>query len=234
MTDHIGYSADYHGSALSNLLGLVPGQDTTAPSILQQKYDADFIAALRSRGGDSAYVPTTNLYSAYVDEVVEPQFGPFASGALSDARRVGVTNNEVQEICPGQPSLFVYSHEGVLYNPVAWALARDALSHDGPGQVSRLGDLGSLCASYLAQGLGNENILLTEDVVVFSVMNLLRYPNKVTKEPPIKSESFLVTLLQMRWTLTLGRLCFVASFRLRFPYQSATRLETCQLLVHVT
>lgn len=166
---------------------------------------------------------------------MQPQFGPFASGALSDAHGVGVTNNEVQQICPGQPSSFVYSHEGMLYNPVAWALAQDALSHDGPGQVSRLGDLDSLCATYLAQGLDNENVLLTEDLVIFSLVNLSEYQDKVEEEPPIKSESSPDILTRARWVLTLERLCFVAACRLGSPVwyvQQFKRWSTCSRPPH--
>lgn len=188
VTDHIGYSPDYHGSYIANLLA-APGE-ALSPALIQQQYNATFIAVLRSNGGDSAYVPTTNLYSAYFDEAVYPQFGPNASGALLDARGVGVTNNEVQAICPDQPGSFVYTHEGMLYNPIAWALAQDALSHDGPGQVSRLGSLESMCGLYLAQGLDMSNFLLTEDNVISALVNLIEYPDKVKEEPPIKSEPF--------------------------------------------
>ncbi|RMZ21916.1 hypothetical protein D0859_14069 [Hortaea werneckii] len=94
----IRISPDHHGTILAQLL--CPGFETPGctPAIAQQNYNSTFIATLRNNGGDSAYVPTTNIYSIF-DEIVEPQQDPNASGALNDIRAVGVSNVELQEIC---------------------------------------------------------------------------------------------------------------------------------------
>ncbi|KAK1808204.1 hypothetical protein LTR12_017435, partial [Friedmanniomyces endolithicus] len=183
VTDHVAFSPDYHGTVLANFLAL---GEPLPPSVLQQEYTSTFITTLRAEGGDSAYVPTTTVYSGFLDEVVEPQQGVGASAFLKDARGVGVSNNEVQSICAGQPAGGFYTHEGILYNALGFALAVDALSHAGPGKVSRL-DLGRVCGDYLTPGLGLDDLLLTEDSIAVAGVAILVYPDKVVAEPAIRS-----------------------------------------------
>lgn len=186
ITDIVAFSPDYHGTILANFIATpdIP----LPPSLLQQEYNSNLIKTLRSSGGDSAYVPTTTIYSGFFDEIVEPQQGTGASAYLLDARHVGVTNNEVQKICPGQPAGSFYTHEGILYNPIGYALLVDALSHNGPGQVSRI-DLSSICGEYLTPGLDLSDLLLTENTILVAVVAILLYPNSITQEPAIKGMS---------------------------------------------
>lgn len=183
VTDHLGFSPDYSGTVLANVIA-IPGEPLP-PSVLQQEATANFIRTLRNNGGDSSYVPTTNIYSA-TDEVVQPQFGDIASGRLNNARGAGASNNEVQVVCKGQTAGTLYTHEGVLYNPLAFALLKDALAHDGTGQPSRL-NLQSVCNDYLTPELDLGDFLLTENAVLVAGVAILTYPDKVTQEPPIKA-----------------------------------------------
>jgi triacylglycerol esterase/lipase EstA (alpha/beta hydrolase family) len=183
VSNFIAISPDLHGTVLAPLVAPLNIGD---PSVLQQEYNSKFISTLRSGGGDSAYVPTTTVYSA-ADEVVQPQSGSTASAIILDARNVGVTNNQVQLVCPGQPAGGIYTHEGVLYNPIAYALTVDALKNGGPGQVSRITNLSSYCAEFAAPGLDVADLLQTENAIVAAAVNLLIYPGKVAGEPSISS-----------------------------------------------
>jgi len=185
VSDHIGFSPDYHGTVLANLVE-IPNAPLP-PSIQQQAYDSAFIAALRSAGGDSSYVPTTNIYSGFIDEIVQPQSGAQASGLLLDAHGAGVSNNEVQLVCAGQVAGSLYTHEGTLYNPLGIALLEDALAHEGEGRAERL-DLGAVCGDYLAPGLGLGDLLLTENVLVVAGVAVLIYPEKRFGEPAVRGE----------------------------------------------
>ncbi|KAI1080593.1 hypothetical protein F5B20DRAFT_539846 [Whalleya microplaca] len=180
VSDHVALSPGYHGTQLTEILGLVP----QPPAWLQATYDSAFVAALRAGGGDSAFVPTTVVYSA-TDQVVQPQRGPGASSPLADAWGVGVSNNLIQDVCPGWPAGGFYTHEGMLVNPLAYALAKDALAHEGPGRVERL-DLEAICRNYLAPGLRLEDFLVTENNVVFAGVATLLYSGKSRSEPRIR------------------------------------------------
>lgn len=183
ITDVVAFSPDYHGTIFANFAATP--DFPLPPAFLQQEYNSNFIKTMRANGGDSAYVPTTTIYSGFFDEIVEPQQGTGASAYLLDARHVGVTNNEVQKICPDQPAGSFYTHEGTLYNPIGYALLVDALSHDGPGQVSRI-DVNSICGQYISPGLNLSDLLLTENSILTAVVATLLYPDSTIQEPAIR------------------------------------------------
>lgn len=184
-TDLVAYSSDYHGTLVANLAA-APGEPLP-PALLQQEYNSKFVTALRGQNGDSAFVPTTNVYSGFFDEIVVPQQDPNASGSLFDVRGFGVTNNEVQIVCAGQTAGTFYTHEGVLYNPLGYYLLIDAIANDGPGQPGRL-DLGSVCNNYLTPGLNLADVLLTENTIPHAVVAIITYPYPVFNEPNIKPQ----------------------------------------------
>ncbi|OCL01318.1 alpha/beta-hydrolase [Glonium stellatum] len=103
-------SADFHGTVQA--YATCPEFPTLPcpPAVIQQEYNSNFIVTLRSDGGDSAYVPTTGVYSGTGDEIVEPQQGTDASAYIHDVRNAGVSNNELQIICNGQPAGSLYTH----------------------------------------------------------------------------------------------------------------------------
>lgn len=187
MSNKIGVSPDYRGTILAQLL--CPGFETPGctPAIAQQNYNSTFIATLRNNGGDSAYVPTLNVYSIF-DEIVQPQQDPNASGFLNDARGVGVTNVELQSACtavlPG--GTFYNNHEGVLYNALNYALTVDALKNPGPGALSSV-NVEEECSKFAADGLSLADILATHALIPLAAANILAFQPKVAKEPPIKA-----------------------------------------------
>jgi hypothetical protein len=167
---------------------LCPGFDTgksiaCVPSVIQQDYTSAFVTKLRSNGGDSAHVPTTTVYSTF-DEIVEPQQGTAASGFLNDARNTGVSNTFLQGPCLGEPAGLLYTHEGVLYNPVAYALVVDALTHTGLGSFERV--RGS-CQDIVAPGLSLTDVIVTEATIPLVVLNIFSYMPKSLSEPAIKA-----------------------------------------------
>lgn len=189
VSDHIAVSPDYHGTTQTGLIGAAVNGVGVAysPSVIQQEYDSNYIKTLRSFGGDSAYVPTTNVYSGTFDEIVEPQQGANASAILLDARNVGVTNAQVQLVCGADsPAGFFQTHESMLSNPLSAALAMDALTHAGPGNISRI-DLTTVCSTPIAAGLSFENFLETEEDILIAGLAVLTFFEATNVEPAISS-----------------------------------------------
>ncbi|ORY14495.1 hypothetical protein BCR34DRAFT_599050 [Clohesyomyces aquaticus] len=184
VTDYIAISPDYHGSILLNALCPAIGAVTCAPAVCQQKYDAKFIAKFRAVGGASAWVPTTTLYTA-TDDVVQLQHGANASAFLQDTRSVGVLNVELQLHCPLLSPALVGTHESLLWGAPLMALIEDALTHDGPASIDRIGNSkwAEVCSKFTADELSFPDVVGTEVAVpvVFAAMFL--YPNKVSSEP---------------------------------------------------
>ncbi|KAF4444286.1 hypothetical protein F53441_11194 [Fusarium austroafricanum] len=189
-SDHVAISADYRGTVLANFIS--PTGLINTPSVVQQKAGSNFIQTLRSNEGDSGYVPTTSLYSSFLDEIVQPQEGTGASAYLLDARNVGVTNAEVQKVCAGKPGGGFYTHESMLANPLTFALAKDALTHEGPGDISRL-NLGVVCSTSLAPGLDLEDLLVTENSILIAGIALVSYLPKAKQEPAIMNYALKIS-----------------------------------------
>lgn len=179
VNNFIAISADFHGTLCAYAAPL-----PTNPSILHQRYYSNFIRTLRSNGGDSAYVPTTSVYSSWFDEIVQPQAGDGASAFLKDDRQVGVLNVDLQNVCPLTPASSFFGHGGVIYNPVAWALTKDAIVNGGPAQLERI-DLRTTSMAFLAPGLTIVDIELTLAQAVPVFTSMLRFLPKHFHEPPL-------------------------------------------------
>jgi hypothetical protein len=128
VTDLISISPDFDGTVLALLLcpGFTSGNAfACTEAVFQQVYNSNFVTTLLGNNGNSAYVPTTTVYTA-TDEIVQPQIGNSASGFISDARGVGTSNTFLQGACLALPASLLYGHAGVLFNPTAYALVVDA------------------------------------------------------------------------------------------------------------
>lgn len=121
VTDLISLGGPFDGTQLANDV-CAPGQ--CAPLAWQLRRGSDHVAALRNAPLPQG-VPVTSIFTQY-DEIVRPQ--PEAS------TMPGATNVMLQDVCAADPS----EHGVILGDPVAYALALDALTHPGPASPSRL------------------------------------------------------------------------------------------------
>ncbi|KAK1986194.1 hypothetical protein LZ30DRAFT_746645 [Colletotrichum cereale] len=184
ITDLVAMSPDFHGTTEA-----FPGCGTILavfgcpPSIYQQMRDSEFVRTLRADGGDSAYVPTTSIFSA-TDEIIQPQSGSKASAVLNDEHGVEVSNIEVQKACPNTPAGGDITHEGMLYNSLAFALLKDALENEGPGRLERIDK--KVCGDHAAGQLSTAAIDATGALLDGAAADVRWYYSKVTDEPKIK------------------------------------------------
>lgn len=187
--DVIGMAGDNHGTTAVGAI-CTEGRTTCTPQGWQQNNRSRFIAALNSRAETFAGISYTEIYSHH-DEVVLPSTGPHPSSALTTGRG-RITNIATQSICPLDP----YEHLSVgTVDPVTYAIAMDALNHDGPARRSRISR--SACLRLFMPGVdplsvsgdlqtltvlgGLPNVLL----VPAPFLNLVGAP-QLSAEPPLR------------------------------------------------
>jgi hypothetical protein len=104
-----------------------------APAIWQQRTGSHLLAALNSAAETFAGISYTIIYSR-VDEVVVPNFDASGSSSLHTGRGA-IANIAAQQICPADVSEHLAMGSS---DPVAYAVALDALTHPGPAMPSRI------------------------------------------------------------------------------------------------
>lgn len=127
--DLVGLAPSNHGTILSQ----VTCTQTCPVAHRQQAASSRFLQALNSRAETFAGVDYTSVYTR-LDEVVIPNLDASGSSSLrtGGGRRANVAT---QDVCPASTA----DHLSIgTYDPVAYALALDALDHPGPADPRRL------------------------------------------------------------------------------------------------
>ncbi|MGH9305674.1 MAG: lipase family alpha/beta hydrolase [Acidimicrobiales bacterium] len=140
----------------------------------QQHRSAHFIQALNSGAETFAGISYTVIYSRS-DEVVVPNFDSSGSSSLhTGAGRIA--DIAVQDVCPTDIS----EHFAMgSYDPVGYALAVDAFTHDGPADPARIAL--TTCAAVFQPGV-DPGTFLTQYVLY---LNGSGTSASITAEPPL-------------------------------------------------
>jgi hypothetical protein len=174
--DLIGLAPSNHGTLSGRATCLAP----CPPAGRQQLDSARFIAALNERAETFAGIDYTVAYTRF-DEVVTPNS---AAATASSPLRTGdgrIRNVQVQEICP----LHVADHLALgSYDPVGWALAIDALTHEGPADPARISR--AVCGRLFMPGV--DPVAFPADYARYlaTIAKGLLSGAQVTAEPPLR------------------------------------------------
>lgn len=175
--DLIGLAPSNHGT-----LSADPLCSASCPAAYwQQRSDAKFTAALNQGPETWAGIDYTVAFTNH-DEVVTPNLDARTG---SSALRTGdgrIANVLIQSLCPADSS----DHLALgSFDAVGWALALDALTHDGPADPGRI-DTAAVCAQPFMPGVDPASFASNYARYVATVAQGAAQADYVAAEPPLK------------------------------------------------
>jgi triacylglycerol esterase/lipase EstA (alpha/beta hydrolase family) len=173
--DLVGLAPSNHGT-----LSAIPVCVAVCPaSFRQQETGSEFVKALNSYQETFPGISYTVVYT-HTDEVVTPNLDDNGSSPVHGGGGE-ISNVPIQQICP----LDVNEHLGVgTYDPVAYALAIDALDHAGPADPSRISP--SVCTQLLMPGVNPATFATDEANFAASIGAAVAGAEQVPAEPPLR------------------------------------------------
>lgn len=149
VADVVGFSGSNHGTTVESSANCSLG---CPAADWQQIYESPFIRALNSRAETFPGISYTEIWT-HTDEVVQPNGSPATASAAVHGGGGAITDIPTQQICPGDR----YEHLGVgTVDPVAYALAIDAITHPGPADPARISK--SVCSQLYMPGVNPLNV----------------------------------------------------------------------------
>ncbi|KAL3485120.1 hypothetical protein BJX62DRAFT_243236 [Aspergillus germanicus] len=100
---------------------------------------------------------------------------------MKDERGVGVTSCELQVAARFKPAGLIYTHESVMSNTLAWALAEDAIRNGGPGRYDRI-DMNRVCMHTMAPCTRCRG---TQALTATALKHILLYMPQPWREPEL-------------------------------------------------
>ena len=175
VSDVIGAAGAHHGTVHSRSERCRSGRGCV-PAAWQQAAGSKFLRALNAQPDETPGRTAWTTVRSSTDETVQPQTGPRPTSALK-----GASNVLIQDVCPGRET----THIGTALDSVTFALAIDAIGHDGPGRVSRLPP--DVCAHPYAEGLDEASTHAVLDGAGGLTRSRYEDEPKVTREPPLRA-----------------------------------------------
>jgi Alpha/beta hydrolase family len=171
--DVIGFAPSNHGTTLARL---ACSQSCSAAD-WQQADNSHFTAALNSFQETFQGISYTDVYT-HTDEVVQPNLNDHGSSSLHGGGGA-ITNVAIQDICPADAN----EHLTIgTIDPVAYALAVDALDHRGPADPSRIAPL--VCLQGLQPGV--DRVTFAQNVAAATADFEAFSATKTPAEPPLR------------------------------------------------
>jgi triacylglycerol esterase/lipase EstA (alpha/beta hydrolase family) len=143
----------------------------------QQADTSNFMKALNSRQETFAGVSYTVVYTR-TDEVVQPNQDALTGSSSLRTGDGRITNVATQDICPTD----VNEHLIIgLFDPVAYALAVDALTHGGPADPARISP--ATCAMVFHPGINPVTFPADSSAALIDFQSY--EPKQLPAEPPL-------------------------------------------------
>ena len=173
--DLVGLAPSNHGT-----LSAIPFCQTPCPaSFRQQTAGSEFTKALNSYQETFPGISYTVVYT-HTDEVVTPNSDDSGSSPVHGGGGE-IANVPIQQVCP----LDLNEHLGVgSHDPVAYALAIDAIGHAGPAEPSRISS--SVCNQTLMPGVNPVTFPANEAAFSASIASAIANADQVSSEPPLR------------------------------------------------
>jgi hypothetical protein len=149
------------------------------PALWQQADNSNFTAALNSGQETFPGIAYTNIYS-HTSQFVQPNLNDTGTTSLHGGGG-RIANIALQDIC----QLNVADHLAYYYDPVAYALVIDALTHAGPADPARINR--SVCTQ-LSMPYVDPTDIPTYTLHIYNAIFIDRLHNEpqTTAEPPLK------------------------------------------------
>lgn len=178
--DYVALAATNHGSIAINGVLCTPATGCSE-SLWQQTLNSHYTQAINSRQETFAGISYTQIYTR-TDEFVQPNLDDTGTTSLHTGDG-DITNVALQDVCPtGVTS----EHLAVgTYDPVAYALAMDALDHDGPAEPGRIDP--AVCARLFMPGVDPVAFPGNYAALVATIAQQLALHPKVAAEPELRS-----------------------------------------------
>jgi hypothetical protein len=175
--DQIGFAGSNHGTIAAIPICL-PG---CSPAFQQQRSDSEFTKALNSGQETFTGISYTEVYT-HTDWVVVPNFDSSGSSSLHGGGGE-ISNVAVQDMCP----LDVNEHLllGTI-DPVAYALAIDALDNAGPADPTRISQSALDCPPLKLLHPGINPITFPTDAAQAAISLETSPETKIPAEPELR------------------------------------------------
>jgi hypothetical protein len=173
--DVVGFAGSNHGTDSARFTC----SEECAPAAWQQRSDAKFIEALNSRQETfSAVGAYTEIYT-HTDVVVVPNSNDQGSSSVHGPGRI--ENVAIQDVCPAD----LQEHLAIGTNDnTAWALFKDAITHDGPANPDRIP--AGVCNNPLMPGINPASFAADNAFAAAALANnFATYPG-VEEEPKLR------------------------------------------------
>jgi hypothetical protein len=175
--DYITFAATNHGSIAVN--GLCLPVLGCAAALWEQTDHSPYTQAMNSYQETFPGISYTNIYTR-ADEFVQPNLSSDGTTSLHGGGG-DITNIAVQDICP----IDVSEHIAVgTYDPVAYALAMDALTRGGPADPARVSR--TVCSQAFMPGVDPVTFATNYASSMATIARQLALAPHLSSPPPLK------------------------------------------------